>query len=29
MKYLIIIGLYEIIRPSLKWLWYYLVNKGK
>ena len=29
MKYIVIIGLYEIIRPNIIWLWYYLINKGK
>ena len=29
MKYLLIWLGYEFIRPKIKWLWYYLISKGK
>lgn len=28
MKYILILVLYEFIRPKLIWLWYYLIKKG-
>jgi hypothetical protein len=27
-KYIIILLIYEFIRPKLQWLWYYLIKKG-
>jgi len=28
MKYILILITYELIRPKIIWLWYYLINKG-
>jgi hypothetical protein len=29
MKYVLIWIIYEIIRPKIIWLWYYLISKGQ
>lgn len=29
MKYILVLVLYEFIRPKLIWLWYYLIKKGE